>query len=226
MGRDPAAAKWSCADLADILCAGFTAAAHDVELEQAVRGLDSMAELALHRVVQESFRSADLGVHPEQRYPRDRQRTRLRSHGERCDLVLTPEADIELLDPDAEQTLFASPRAVSLTEAFWLEVKLVVQFTEEGPNPRYAAELGGPIQRDVLKLSRDGDIRHAAMLIVIFCASEEVARHDLAVWEERARRKGAAISTPYFRFIPIGDRIGNTVCALALFPVSARPDPL
>ncbi|MFG0252509.1 MAG: hypothetical protein ACF8NJ_06510, partial [Phycisphaerales bacterium JB038] len=144
---------WSIADIADALAQGLRAAAEECDREQSVRGLDNLDELELHPLLQRALLAADYGIHNEQRYPGDRHKRKL-SEGERCDLVLTP--DGRALDaPAAQGTLFAAPDPVSLDEAFWLEVKVVAQWKEDGPNPRYTSELLEPVRRDVRKLAKD-----------------------------------------------------------------------
>ncbi|MFG0330912.1 MAG: hypothetical protein ACF8PN_13570 [Phycisphaerales bacterium] len=208
---------WSYPDLADAVDAAIAAHAAAIELEQSVRGLDALLELELHPIIQRGFANAGYGVHPEQRYPRDRVKSK-RSEGERCDIVLTRDG-AELLDPDAEKTLFQAGDACPLHEAFWLEVKTVFQFTSEGPNRSYASDLGRPIHQDVAKLSKDRGITHAGVLILLFTADEVVADHDLGVWIERGRRRGLSIGHPYRRMTPIGDRCGNGLLTAALFPI-------
>jgi hypothetical protein len=188
---------------------------------QAVRGIDSLGEIALQAVVAEGLRRAGFGVFREVRYPADRPRPR-RSEVRRCDLVLTP-AGRPLAGADA-QAAPAAPAGVadppcSLQAALWLEVKVVAQFLEGRPHRGYAAALQGPIWRDLLKLARDPAIDHAAQLIVLFTADEPTALHDLEVTLSRARRRGLSHSTPAVRGLPIVDRLGNGRCTLALTSV-------
>lgn len=129
--------------------------------ERSAYGIDSLCEVEMHPLLREGFKRAGLGVHPEQLYPslvlgeESRRRTR-RSERERCDLVLTADRTVRLVDPveallaaereaqEAAGTLFASAgrRAGTKTRgarakfpvigpdgAFWAEVKLVGQFT-------------------------------------------------------------------------------------------------
>lgn len=208
---------WSIPDIAEALQSGLDAREQDLNVEQAVYGLDALDELSLHLLLQDGLREAGFGVFPEQRYPRDRVR-RSRAEGERCDIVLTPEARA-LMEPDAEATLFEPVDAVPLLDAFWLEVKVVNQYIEEGANPRYAAELARPIQRDIVKLSKDPGIQHAATLIVLHTADDHVADHDLGIWEDRCLRRRIPIGMPIIRRVPLIDRFGNRLCTLALYPV-------
>jgi hypothetical protein len=209
---------WSIADIADALEAGLRRRMAQLDLEQSVTGLDALDEVALHATLADCLAEADCGVHREQRYPADRGRRR-GSEGERCDLVLTPDSR-PLREPDAKATLFDRSDAVEPDEAFWLEVKLVAQFTEEGPNRNYASQLLSGVGHDVTKLSKDRDILHAGLLIVLFVHDAIIAEHDLGVWLDRGLQRGLPIGTPSVRMMPMTDRFGNGVCAIAVYPVS------
>jgi len=209
---------WSIADIADALADGLAAHFRALDAEHAVYGLDAHAELDVHPVIADAFARAGYGVHQEQRYPSDRSKRR-GSEGDRCDIVLTKDAK-PLAAPDRAPTLFDPVDAVDLTDAFWLEVKVVSQFTTEGPNKRYSAEFITPVRRDVVKLSKDALILHAGVLIVLFVASQEVAEHDLKIWQERCLDREAPIGSPSMRFEPMTDRHGNALCAIALYPIN------
>jgi hypothetical protein len=112
------------------------------------------------------------------------------------------------------------PPACQLEDAFWLEVKVVSQFTIEGPNRSYSSQLLSTVRQDVTKLSKDPGILHAGLLNVHFAIDERVARHDLAMWIDRCLQRGLPIAAPSTRIVPITDRIGNAVCAIAACPVS------
>jgi hypothetical protein len=210
--------RWSCAALADVLEVGLRRAAEAVEVEQAVRGLDSLRELALHPLLHGALREAGFGVYPEQRYPRDRGKRR-RSEGSRCDLVLTP-GGRPLAGEEAQLGLFAPAPAVALGDALWVEVKVVAQFRELMPNRAYAQALQHPVWKDVEKLARDPDIAHAVVLLLLFTADEATASHDLDVWAARAGERGLPLQPREQRSIPIGDRVGHRRCTLALFPLA------
>ena len=213
--------RWCWHALADALADGLRRAAAAVELEQAVRGLDACLELELHPLLQAALREAGYGVHAEQRFPRDRGKRR-RSEGSRCDIVLTPEGR-PLASEGPQLGLFAPTGAVALCDAMWIEVKAVAQFRELAANRAYAQALQRPVWKDVEKLAGDPQIAHALVLLVIFTADAEVAEHDLGVWESRARERGLPLWPRVQRSLAIGDRIGNRVCTLALFPVERRP---
>jgi hypothetical protein len=204
--------------IADAVVHGLRARAEMLDAEQSVRGLDALEELGLHPIVAEALSEAGFGVFPEERYPHVRH-VPAGNLGERCDLVLT-EGGRALAEPDREPTLFDPPDAVPLEDAFWLEIKLVGQFNEAGPNPRYASQLLTEARRDVGKLASSPGIRNAAVLIVLFAEDEEVAEHDLAAWLTRCLDAGLPVGPPSLRSFPITDRLGHHRCALGLYPVT------
>jgi len=208
---------WDCADIADAVAGGLTRAAGERDIEQAVLGIDACDELELHPLIASALRDHGMGVHREQRYPRDRRKRRI-SEGDRCDFVLTHDAR-PLQEEAARSTLFDDPRAVALDDAFWLEVKVVHQFAEAGPPAGYSSQLLSTVRQDVTKLSRDADILHAGLLIAMFVASPDVAEHDLRIWQDRCLAKSLPIAAPYRRQVRITNRIGNECCCLALYPV-------
>jgi hypothetical protein len=204
------------ADLADALEAHVQCVEQSLRDEHAVYGLDARSELELHALLADGLRRAGYGVHPEQRYPG--QRTRKRSEGERCDLAITA-ANCALRQPDQLDTLFDDPDALDLDEAYWLEVKVVHQFTPEGPNAGYSSDLLSTVRRDVRKLSSEPGILRAGLLIVLFVADPRIAEHDLHLWELRCLARAYPIEPPVRRDLAITDRHGNNTCALALYPV-------
>lgn len=213
--------RWSWHALADALAAGVERASAAIELEQAVRGLDSRRELELHPLLHAALREAGYGVHPEQRFPRDRGK-RKRSEGSRCDIVVTP--DGRPLEGDETQLgLFGPDRPVPLADAAWIEVKVVAQFHELLPNRAYTQALQQPVWRDVTKLASDPALTHALVLLIVFTADERVATHDLDVWASRARQLGLPLWPREQRAVPIGDRLGHRACTLALFPIERPP---
>ncbi|MEX0886920.1 MAG: hypothetical protein WD009_10825 [Phycisphaeraceae bacterium] len=209
---------FSAADIADAVHAGLHARARADDVEQAVYSLDSLDELALHPIIRAALSDAGYGALPERRYPGAWNRRR-KSEGQRCDLVLTPEHR-PLRDPELAGTLFATALdAVDADQACWLEIKTVAQYESAGPFKRYASELLAPVTADVGKLERDEVIRHAALLLVLFTASQEIAEHDLAAWHERCLTRGHLISPPAARMFALTDRIGNACCATAVFKI-------
>ncbi len=209
--------QWSVADIADVLEAGFLSAEAELRREQAVQGLDARSEVELHPLLQEILEAASIGATREVRYPSESRRRR-QTEGRRCDLVLTPDGN-PLVEPQQKQTLFAPNHAVELEDAFWLEVKCVAQFTSEGPNSSYSSDLLSTVRKDVFKLAADQSILHAGLLIMLFVASEDVAEHDLRIWQERCLEQTLPIAAPASRVVPITDRLGNQCCCLSLYPV-------
>ncbi|MEM7681120.1 MAG: hypothetical protein AAF288_04105 [Planctomycetota bacterium] len=213
----PEPPRWSPADLADAVHQGLQERAQADDLEQAVYSLDALDELGLHPLLTDALDAAGYGVHREQRYPGHAHK-RKKSHGLRCDLVLTPR-HAPLQDPRAAATLFEDPRACPIDHACWVEVKTVAQYETSGAFRRYSAELLQTVSKDIRKLWSDGVIRHAALLIVLFSASQRVAEHDLLAWQDRCLRKGMPVSMPALRGFALNNRLGNAWCATAVFTV-------
>ena len=210
--------SFSAAQIADAVEEGLRAEAARLDAEQAVRGIDALDELSLHPILARSLAAAGFGVHPEERFPADRVRLR-RTEGERCDLVLTPPGRGALAAPERAPTLFDPADPLPLEEAFWLEVKSVSQFALQGANAGYASALLAAVREDAAKLALDPGINHAGLLVVLCCADERVAAHDLDVAVARALESGLPLGSPHRRAFPIADRHGNGVCAIGLVPV-------
>ncbi|MEM7227620.1 MAG: hypothetical protein AAF432_02285 [Planctomycetota bacterium] len=209
--------RWFIADIADAISDGLRAHAAAQDAEQTVHGFDLDDEVDLHPLLADAIAQAGFGVEREQRYPSDRGK-RKRSEGKRCDLVLTPEGR-SLAEPDRDDTLFAPTDAVPLEEAFWLEVKTVSQFRETGANSTYASQLLSTVKQDITKLSRDDDVRHGGLLLLLFVADADIAHHDLRVWQDRCIERGLPIGAPSERHIQLTNRHGHGTCFLALYPV-------
>jgi len=209
---------WDAVEICEVVHAGLLRKAVEADEEQAVYGIDVLDELGLHPLIQQPLRTAGFGVWPEQAYPSDRLGRRRRSKGKRCDIVLTPD-DRQLVDPEAEATLFEPPDVVPLESAFWLEIKTVSQYTTDGPFQHYSKELLSPVRQDMRKLAQDPLIYHSGLLLVLFTESERVAHHDLELWEMRCVQKGYPIAPPILREFSITERMGNAICSVALFPV-------
>ncbi len=205
------------ADLADALADGLAAAAATRDAEQSPFGIDTLEETALHPVLADGLRAAGHAVHVEQRYPAARAERR-RSRGERCDLVACPDGRA-LRAPDDEPDLFAPTDAVDLADAAWIEVKTARVFHADAPNGRYAAELLGAPSEDIVRLATAEGIRHAFLAMVLFARDEADARRDLEAFERTLRVEGLPVDVPRVRFVPIADRIGHAVAAVAVVQV-------
>ncbi len=155
-GSDSADTLASPSLLADLLARILADREEELRAEQAVRGLDALDELPLHRVLAEGLAGAGMGVFPEFPYPgrvwadEDAGRRPGRNARDRCDLVLTPSQGLPPSDPverlrerdEADRTLFGAHVREAIeredndpgrgwidpAEAFWLEVKTVGQF--------------------------------------------------------------------------------------------------
>ncbi|MEL6797653.1 MAG: hypothetical protein AAFO89_12630 [Planctomycetota bacterium] len=229
---------WSLDELADTAAVGIADANLALRDEDAVRGLDHLDEVDIHTVLEAAFLQADLGVLREHPFPTPPKRRPKASERERCDLVLLPEPDLTLADPesqlaereDAESTLFASAaeRLVTSTDldpadAFWLEIKATGQFVARDdvpqPNRRYTTELIRTPAADIRKLAREPLAEQAAVAIVLFAADEATARHDLGVAVHRWLDDDLPVRSPAIRVVSIDERIGNTVAAVCLVPI-------
>lgn len=230
---------WSPTGLVRIAAAALARRVEELRLEQAVRGLDALPELAFHPILRAGFEEAGLGVHAERPYPGEPALRPRHAERERCDIVLTESPAVRLVDPVAalnEQdrangTLFGSvgwagtPEAPTAGpgDAFWLEVKVVGQHTYTrgvpGPNRAYSSEaLGGPAQ-DAIKLEWDPHIRQAGVLLVLFTEDERTAAHDVGVLMHRLLDRELPVSSPAIERVPIPDLIGNRVCTVVIVPV-------
>ena len=209
--------RWCVASLADAIETGLRDEETRLKTEQAVSGMDACDEVTLHELLASSLAAAEFGIHQEIRYPSARS-ARKRSSGDRCDLVLTP-GNRPLAVPEAKDTLFTEPSEISLEDAFWLEVKVVTQFTEEGANAAYSSQLLSTVREDVTKLSRDQSILHAGLLILLFTANPAIAEHDLGIWQDRCLERSLPIAAPSSRVLPVADRLGNQACTIRLYPV-------
>ncbi|MFI4862022.1 MAG: hypothetical protein ACIAXF_15250 [Phycisphaerales bacterium JB063] len=209
--------RWSTADIADALHAGLATQARADDAEHAVYGFDALDELGMHPLLRTALESAGYGAWPEQRYPGHWHKKK-KSHGLRCDLVLTPDG-VPLRDPAVKDTLFDDGSACDAQAAYWLEVKTVAQHETSGPFKRYSAELLSPVANDVKKIWSDGVIQHGGLGLVLFTQAQDIAEHDLAVWHERCLRKGFPVGPPSVRGLEITDRIGNAWCTVAVFGV-------
>ncbi len=206
--------------------------------EDAVLGVDALDETLVHPILASTFEPAGIGVHRERHFPTPARKRPKNSERERCDLVLTEEPGVLLIDPVEidrqkdvlEGTLFApvqekavKPEGIDPADAFWIEIKVCGQIERIAgvpvPNTAYTTGVLRAPARDIRKLARERAIRHAASALILFAASEEGARHDLKIAVHKWLDESLPIRTPAIRVVPIDDRIGNTVAAVCLTPV-------
>jgi hypothetical protein len=236
---------WSADQIVLAAAAGLDAEIRRRELEQSPHGLDSLSETQLHPLIAAGLAAQGWGTFPEQPYPGEIGRRSRRTERERCDLVLTPSPQHPPRDPMAHLkerdaaagTLFGAhvetcqqqETTTPPEEAYWLEIKLVGQFCFSagvpGANRTYASELLSIAPADIPKLARDPRIVHAGLLLVLQTADREVADHDLAALMHRCLDRGLPVTTPSIARLPIEDRIGNTLCTVAVIPVRSMDNP-
>ena len=194
--------------------------------EQSPYGVDALDELTLHTVLRDGLTSEGFNVLAEQRYPHYRSRAR-RSEGDRCDIVLAPPGAAHLLDPLEAETLFGH-RGANPADALWLEVKIARQFAltdgVAGPGSQYASQLLASAIADVRKLAQDQSIEFAALVLLLFAESVEIATHDLGAWMNRCLDKQLPVNAPFTSAVNINDRIGNSTCLVACVPVGRGDD--
>jgi hypothetical protein len=238
---------WQPDEIVIALASGVERFSAALDAEHAVTGLDALDEVGLHPILQNALNAPHLGqspdhtlgVHREFPYPTP---TKLRPdhrERERCDLVLTEDRAAPPADPVRERkdldqavgTLFAPladtiPSAQTTTpleDCFWLEVKAVGQYTFTdglpGPNRTYTSQLTQGPAADIRKLSRDPLIAHGGVLVLLFAADQPTAEHDVGVMVHKMLDRDLPISSPAIGSFPMNDRIGNSVCTLALVPL-------
>ncbi len=219
--------EWtSLTEIADQVSAGLQAAEADRALEQAVHGLDTLSEVALQTLLCEH-----LGQHfelaREVHYPSTSGAKR--SHRQRCDLVLSPKGSPLLLPTDPQLALPLSatsqpaPKQCRPTTAFWIEVKVAYQFRPGGlVHKGYSTQFRKAVVADLRKLAAETLIHHAALLLIVFNESAEIARNDLDLFESLLSDKEALAGCREVRSVAIQDRIGHHLCTTALWPIIKR----
>lgn len=224
--EDPSRLMWDFTSICLACSAALRHAAEQRDAEHAPYGVDALDEISLHYVIRSGLSDAGYIALAEQRYPDHRARPR-RSDGDRCDITLIRDADAHLLDPLAADTLFGQ-RGAEPGDACWIEVKFAHQHSltdgVAGPSRAYSAQLLSAAIADLRKLARDRVITFAALLLIMFNADEQTAEHDLAAWLGRCLDLDLPIRTPSVERFGITDRIGNSVCTVALVPVRATRD--
>jgi hypothetical protein len=211
--------QWDLYTLADDLHAALAAAEAALRLEQAVRGLDSLDELALQAVIAEGLR-ARYSVAREVHYPGSRGRKM--THRRRCDLVLTPAGRPLRLDTQPA-SLFEPADLAEPVEALWVEVKAAYQYREGGVrHAGYGAQWRHAVVADLQKMEEEPLIRHAALLLVVFNESEAILEKDLDLFESVLAQKEVLAGFRQVRSLPIWDRLGHRLCTAALWPTIQR----
>jgi len=227
-------------DILSSVLAVLAQRADDLDQEHAVRGIDSLSELQLHALIDDTLIQSNYGVHREAHYPSGGDAYTKPTHRQRCDFVLTPSPAQKLIDPAlelrqlalAQDTLFAAlPNPEHDTDttcppadAWWIEVKAAAQHAYRdgipSPNQRYGCELVTGLQTDLCKLAADPQIWHGCVLAILFTESEDIAKHDLNQAARICIDQGLPVRSPLIGCESITDRAGNACVAVGLFAVS------
>jgi len=210
---------WPLADIADRLQQALTAAEADIRLEQAVYGIDSLDELAMHRLLAEKL-SAAYDVAREVHYPSSVGKKL--SHRQRCDLVLTPKGLPLRLD-SAPPGLFDPVNVCPPEDALWIEVKLAYQFRGGGvPHSGYGAQWRQAVVEDLRKMEAEPRIKEAALLLIVFTESQAIVEKDVELFEDVLVKREVLAGFRQLRSVPIWDRIGHSICTVVLWPTIQR----
>lgn len=170
----------------------------NLQLEQAVHGLDRCDEVELQALLHEGLRS-HYAVGRELHYPSAEGK---RSARRRCDLVLGP---------------LGTPLDAG---AWWLEVKVAHQRRAGGHhNARYAQQWRCALFGDLRKMHADARIAHAALVLVAFTDSQATFDRDIELFERLLFDEGLRAGYRSVRSFAIDDRIGHTRCSVAAWPL-------
>jgi hypothetical protein len=206
--------------LADHLGEVIKAAEADLRLEQAVYGLDTRDEKQFQDLLARGL-SERYEVAREVHYPSSFGKKL--THRKRCDLVLTEKGRPLRLDRSAP-TLFDPPNQCPPEEGLWLEVKIAYQFKEGGArHGGYGGQWRDAIVEDLRKMESEGPIKQAGLALVVFNESESVLNKDLELFESVLTRKEVLAGFRQVRSVRILDRIGHSICTVALWPTIQRP---
>jgi hypothetical protein len=205
--------------LADHLGQVIQSAEADLRLEQAVYGLDARDEKQLQSLLATGL-AASYEVAREVHYPSSIGKKL--THRQRCDLVITPKGRPLKLDREAP-TLFDAPDLCTPQDGLWLEVKVAYQFREGGVrHGGYGGQWRDAVVEDLRKMESEALIREAGLALVVFNENSAILEKDLDLFESVLMRKEVLAGFRHVRSTPILDRIGHTVCTVALWPTLQR----
>ena len=211
--------KWDFSTLADRLRDAVTAAEDELRLEQAVYGLDRLDERKIQALLAERL-APTYEVAREVHYPSTRGRKL--SHRARCDLVLAQKGMPLRLD-SAPPTLFDPVAMSEPGDALWLEVKVAYQFREGGVRHMgYGTQWRQRVVDDLRKIEAEPLIHEAGLVLVVFNESQAVLDKDLELFEDVLARKEVLAGFRHVRSVPIVERIGHTLCTVAVWPTVQR----
>ncbi|QOV92193.1 hypothetical protein [Humisphaera borealis] len=210
---------WDLSTVADHLAASVLAAEQELQLEQAVYGLDARDEKSLQAMMAGRL-GAYYEVCREVHYPSSVGK-RL-THRQRCDLVLTPKGRPLRLD-SKPATLFDPPDEAGPADGLWLELKVAFQFKEGGErHGGYGPQWRQAVVEDLRKMEAEPLIHEAGLLLIVFNESQEVLAKDLELFEDVLARKEVLAGYRHVRSVPITERIGHRLCTVALWPTIQR----
>ena len=210
---------WDFSKVADDLHGAILRAEADLQLEQAVYGLDAKTETQLQALLADGL-AASWSVAREVHYPSS-VGAKLAAR-KRCDLVLTPRDKPLRLD-SKPATLFDPPDQAAAAEALWLEVKVAYQFREGGArHGGYGAQWRSAVVDDLRKMEAEPLIKTAGLVLIVFNESREVLEKDLELFEIVLMQKEVLAGFRQVRSVEILDRIGHKVCTAAFWPTIQR----
>jgi len=211
--------RYDLSTVADRLGEAIALAERELQLEQAVYGLDARDELALQELLA-SHLAQHYEVAREVHYPSSAGAKR--THRMRCDLVLSAKGCPLKLD-FAPATLFDNKQECPPSEALWLEVKAAYQFREGGiRHGGYGAQWRSAVVEDLRKMEAEPLIREAALVLVVFNESADILEKDLDLFETVLAQKEVLAGFRQVRSIPVLERIGHRLCTVALWPTIQR----
>jgi hypothetical protein len=211
--------RWDLFSLADQAAAVIARAEAELQLEQAVHGLDARKEVALQDLMADGLR-ADHEVAREVHYPSTEGRKL--THRQRCDLVLTPR-DQPLDTATNPPTLFDRRPRCPPEEALWLELKMACQFREGGlAHPRYGSQWRKGVVEDLRKMGEEPRICEAALVLLVFNDTAETLARHLDLFESILVQKEVLAGFRQVRSVPIVERRGHRLCSVALWPTIQR----
>lgn len=205
---------WHLPTLLDQVTDALRGRAEALRIEQAVRGIDHLDELALqellgaslaqhHRVTREAYYPSSVGK---------------RSRRARCDFVLTPRG--RSLDTSDSRADLALEARCAPEDALWLELKVAHQLLPPGRrNPRYGTQWRSAIIADLRKMKLDPRIRHAALALVVFTDNSETLTEDVRRFEALLDDERPLFGFRCERSFAIEERIGHTVCGVVVWPL-------
>ncbi|MCC6239111.1 MAG: hypothetical protein IT448_02255 [Phycisphaerales bacterium] len=211
--------NWDFATIADDLARALQTAEQDLQLQQAVYGLDALDERQMHALLAEQLAS-QYDIAREVHYPSSFGNKL--THRLRCDLVLSPLGQPLRLDSRLP-TLFDPPNTCPAEKGLWLEVKCAHQFREGGVvHTGYGAQWRNGVVEDLRKMEAEPRILQAGMVLIIFTESPEILTHDLELFQTVLIKEEVLAGTHQVRQFPIWQRNEHRLCTIALWPTIQR----